>query len=347
MGKGKDCDSLNGGKMKLKRSLFRLFIATLACAFLFAPLSLRAKASETLYLGGFATGLAIKTEGATVVGLTDVVTEDGIFSPAKNADIRVGDVILSLNGSKISDSRSIADALNQCGENPVEIVVERNGERSTKYILPQKDVKGNMRLGFFLRDDLNGIGTITYFKENGEFASLGHAISDDDGRVVKLSGGKAYLCSIIGAVKGERGKAGELKGVFVEDTLIGKLVKNERTGVYGKADKSFDYKKLPQTSSGEATMGKAVVATCVDGIKTKEYQISIVKIDKNNKENKNFVIKILDKSLLSATNGILQGMSGSPILQNGKIVGAVTHVFINDPTRGFGISIDKMLEKGI
>ena len=214
-----------------------------------------------------------------------------------------------------------------------------------KYVQPKKDSEGNFKLGFFLRDDLNGIGTITYFTRNGEFASLGHPVSDDDGKIIPLSGGQAYLCSIINVVKGERGKAGELKGIFINDTKIGSLIKNCETGLYGKADGNYNYGKLPKTEIGEAVMGKAMITTCIDGVIPKEYLISIVKIDNSNRENKNFVIKILDKELLSVTNGILQGMSGSPIVQGGKIVGAVTHVFINDPSRGFGISINKMLEK--
>ena len=136
-----------------------------------------------------------------------------------------------------------------------------------------------------------------------------------------------------------------MKGIFIDDTKIGSLIKNCETGLYGKADGNYNYGKLPKTEIGEAVMGKAMITTCIDGVIPKEYQISIVKIDNSNRENKNFVIKILDKELLSVTNGILQGMSGSPIVQCGKIVGAVTHVFINDPSRGFGISINKMLEK--
>lgn len=306
-----------------------------------------AKASETdfLYLGGIPAGFTIKTKGATVIGLSDIITEKGIFSPAKNADIRVGDVITAINDTPVDGAETIASVLRRNGDKPVKVEICRSGESLVKYVQPKKDSEGNFKLGFFLRDDLNGIGTITYFTRNGEFASLGHPVSDDDGKIIPLSGGQAYLCSIINVVKGERGKAGELKGIFIDDTKIGSLIKNCETGLYGKADGNYNYSKLPKTEIGEAVMGKAMITTCIDGVIPKEYQISIVKIDNSNKENKNFVIKILDKELLSVTNGILQGMSGSPIVQGGKIVGAVTHVFINDPSRGFGISINKMLEK--
>lgn len=300
---------------------------------------------EFLYLGGIPAGFTIKTKGVTVIGLSDIVTKDGVFSPAKNADIRIGDVIVSVNDRPVDGSKSIGAILKKEGSKPLEIEICRNGEKITKFIQAHKDNDGIYKLGFFLRDDLNGIGTITYFTENGDFAALGHSVSDDNGKIVDLSSGKTFLCSIINVVKGEKGKAGELKGVFIEDNCIGTLKSNRPTGVYGVADGNYDYTKLPKTEIGEAEMGKATISTCIDGVTPKDYQISIVKIEKSNKENKNFVIKILDKELLAVTNGILQGMSGSPIVQSGKIVGAVTHVFINDPSRGFGISIDKMLEK--
>ena len=329
--------------MKLKRKV--LFIA-LVLLIIFAQMSaLPAFAQpDYLYLGGIPAGFTVKTDGATVIGLTDVINEDGVSSPAKCGDIRIGDVIMTIDGKSIDGVKSISDALNSTAGNPVEIVLKRDGRKISKFISPRKDGTGNYRLGLFLRDDLSGIGTITYFKQNGEFAALGHPILDENGERLSVKSGNCYLCSVIGGTKGEKGKAGELKGIFIEDGKIGVVNKNLATGLYGLADKSYGYKKRTKVEIGTGTIGNATIVTCIDGVTPKEYSISIAKTDYNNKENKNFVIKITDKALLSATNGILQGMSGSPIVQNGKIIGAVTHVFINDPTRGFGIDVAKMLE---
>lgn len=329
--------------MKLKKRLLLLLLIIAVIISDFSAFYVFAD-DDFLYLGGIPAGFTVKTEGATVIGLTDVIAEDGVFSPAKNGDIRIGDVILSVAGKKVDGVESICDILNDSKGNPVEISIARGEHKINKFISPKKDSFGNFKLGLFLRDDLGGIGTITYFKQNGDFAALGHPVLNSDGKSLIVNGGKCYLCSIIGVTKGEKGKAGELKGIFIEDKSIGKITKNVRTGLYGKVEKNYNYKKRTKVPIGRGSIGNAAIFVCVDGVTPKEYSICIAKCDLNNKENKNFVIKITDKTLLNSTNGILQGMSGSPIIQDGKIVGAVTHVFINDPTRGFGIDVAKMLE---
>ena len=330
--------------MKVRNKLLLLFITILTAFAIINKTVFVSAQTEYLYLGGLPAGFTIKSNGAVVIGLSEVVTENGIFSPAKNADIQIGDILTKIDKQEIYGSESIAKILKESKGNPLEISVVRKGENFTTYLTPKQDKYGNYKLGVFLRDDLSGIGTITYFTKDGKFASLGHPILNENKSIMDIKSGKAYLCSIVGIQKGEKGKAGELQGIFIDDRKIGQILKNTQTGIYGKIENTFDYTNLPQMEISSAKMGKARIFTCIDGETVQEFAISIVKIDNKNKENKNFVIKIDDKNLLSVTGGILQGMSGSPIVQDGKIVGAITHVFINDPTRGFGISIDKMLD---
>lgn len=326
-----------------KKRLFILLISALIFIFPFYGVTVRAS-GELLYIGGIPAGFTVRTNGATVIGLNEVITADGIFRPAESGDIRVGDVILTVNKTPVSNVQSIADAIKNCGGNPIEIVISRKKDKITKFISPRKDVNGKYRLGLFLRDDLNGIGTITYFRNDGSFAALGHPVLDENGDKLDVLGGNCYLCSVIGLVKGEKGKAGELKGIFIDSDKIGSVEKNGETGLYGNAVEKYPYKKLAKAETGVGAPGAASIITCIDGVTPKEYAINIVKTDFYDKDNKNFVIKISDRELLGSAGGILQGMSGSPIIQKGKIIGAITHVFINDPTRGFGIGISKMLE---
>ncbi len=330
--------------MKFKKFLLAFLLITTAFFTLATGNATAFAKTSNLYLGGIPSGFTIKTNGAVVIGLCDVINDEGVFSPAKNANIEIGDIITKIGKSNISGASSIASVLNKSNGDPLEISIVRKGEEITKFLTPKKDKNGKYKLGVFLRDDLNGIGTITYFTEDGQFGALGHPILNENNDILDINSGNAYLCSIIGVDKGEKGKAGEIKGIFLDDSKIGCILKNTSTGIYGKSSDSFNFTKFPQMEIGKAKMGKARIFTCIDGITPQEYVINIVKIDEDNNENKNLVIKIKDKQLLSVTNGILQGMSGSPIVQDGKIVGAVTHVFINDPTRGYGILIDKMLE---
>ncbi|MBO4262161.1 MAG: SpoIVB peptidase [Clostridia bacterium] len=329
---------------KFIKIIFTLLVAAVIIGNCDAAVTEVNASGETLYVGGITAGFTIKPVGATVIGLSDIITDEGIFSPAKNADIQVGDTILQIGGRSVNGAIGIYNALKASDGSPTEVVISRRGEEIKKYISPKKDKTGYYKLGVLIRDDLNGIGTITYFTENGKFVALGHPILNDNGEIINVSGGKAYLCSVIGVNKGERGKAGELKGVFIEDETIGDITSDKESGLYGTVGQGYDYKSREKMEAGEAQIGSATIIACVDGTTPKEYQINIVKVEKNDPENKDMVIKVTDDDLLKVTNGIVQGMSGSPIIQNGKIVGAVTHVFINDSTRGFGISIEKMLE---
>lgn len=205
---------------------------------------------------------------------------------------------------------------------------------------------GAKRIGVLVKDSVNGIGTVTYIdKTNNKFASLGHPVTDPSGTPMEINGGTVYDGLIYDVKKGVRGTPGELRGAF-ESSVIGQAKINCACGIYGELAENYNCSKLVKTekaSIDEVSIGTAYIYSTVYGKEAKTYKISIVKVDKHNKDNRNFVIKIEDKELIDKTGGIVQGMSGSPIIQNGKLIGAVTHVFINDPTRGYGIAIDKML----
>ena len=323
----------------MKKKLgFLIFILLFLLAFNvnFTPVNANV---NKIYLGGMPAGFSLETKGAKVVGICGVVTEDGMKSPAKDSNICVGDIILNIGEYEVNNASDIEYALNNSINNYIKI--KRNGEVITEKIFPTKDINGNYRLGVFVQDNVNGIGTITYIKGN-RFASLGHPVTDENGETLKITGGELFSCNITGSIKGERGKAGELRGVFNFKNLIAKIDKNTSCGVFGEINDINNFTNLVEVEIGQAHMGDAVIYSTVLGDKPEKYNISIIKADLNN-HTKNFVIKINDENLLNCTGGIVQGMSGSPILQNGKLVGAVTHVFINDPTRGFGISINNMI----
>ncbi len=325
--------------MKIKNKIFSILILifTLFC---FGVNNVYAT-NEKVFLGGMTAGFSLYTRGATVVGLCDVITNDGISSPCKNAGIIVGDIILSIDNNEVNSAKDIEKVVKNDKE--VKINVDRNGESRTFNLVPAKDVSGQFKLGVFIRDCINGIGTVTYIK-NGKFASLGHPVINNEGNLLKIINGDMYPCYITSVVKGERGKAGELRGVFDRSCEIAKIENNCINGVYGSICKNnFITSNLKEIEIGSAKIGNATICSTIEGDKICCYNISIIKVDVDNKENKNFVVKITDKSLISKTGGIVQGMSGSPIVQDGKLVGAITHVFINDPSRGFGIDINNML----
>ena len=302
--------------------------------------------SAELYLGGFPAGFVLNTKTVEVVGVCDVMTEGGLVSPARDGGIKTGDIIKSINGQEVTSSGRVTELL--AGAKSAEITVERGGEEMHFTVTPVKDItSGGMRVGVLVRDSLSGVGTVTYInKTDNTFASLGHPVTDTSGNVTDINGGELYSCIIYDVKRGVRGTPGELRGAFRNGRSIGAAELNCECGVYGRLGAGYDFGNMTRIEAGDiddVTLGKAVIYSTVASDKRESYDISIVKVDKTNKDNRNFVIKIDDADLIDKTGGIVQGMSGSPIVQNGKLIGAVTHVFINDPTRGFGISIENML----
>ena len=315
----------------------KFFIAALLVGMTFSfgfwPRKVEARAETAkYYIGGMTAGFMLSAGGTEVIGLSEVFAEDGLHRPAEDAGIRVGDTIVAVDGIRIKTISDLNNSLERCGGKEVLVSLRRKGETAEVPLVPVKDKKsGNYKIGVLIRDTLAGIGTVTYIEQGtGRFGALGHAVCDENRNALEVSDPKVYLCSVIGVAKGARGKAGELRGLFVNETVLAKAECVKDTGLYGTFEKNYDFSRSELVEAApitEATIGKAVIYSTVYGVCPQKYEISIAKVDAGNKENKNFVIKVTDERLLDETGGIVQGMSGSPILQNGKLIGAVTHVY--------------------
>ncbi len=306
---------------------------------------------EKVYLGGNAVGFSIKTNGVIVVGKNSILTEDGLVDVCAGQDIREGDMLVRVDGKEIKDAMDIPDILNNLNQDQVQIDFKRKDKEMTIILQPKVDVvSGKNKIGLWVRDDATGIGTLTYVGcDNLEFGALGHPVTDGEtGTKIDVQKGNIYNCSIVGIEKGQKGDPGELKGVF----LSGKQAKGEihsgsEFGIFGKVtDKNGVVdENITAMVGGRLAVkpGKAQIMSSVSGVR-EYYDIEIIKASKqNNAKDKSMFFRVTDKRLLNATGGIIQGMSGSPILQNGKLIGAVTHVFVSDPTKGYGIYIDWMM----
>lgn len=307
----------------------------------------------SVYLGGYPLGFTLECEGVLIVAIGDVETDNGAVRPSKNKNIKEGDVLYSVNGQVIKSATHLHGLLNMKSSPKIaNIVIKRAGQVINETIQPAKEVPSGMyRLGFWVRDNSAGVGTLTYVREdNLRFGALGHSVQDvDTGKLLPISGGNIYKCNIVGYNKGTRGNPGELRGLFLRTgSKIGTLDNNNENGVYGTISEEYVKRFSSPVKVGfrdSVKTGKAKMLCTIDGTIPKEYDIEIVKLSHQSKsDKKSMVIKIIDDELISKTGGIVQGMSGSPIIQNGKLVGAVTHVFISDPTKGFGVYIDWMID---
>lgn len=309
---------------------------------------------KELIPGGNAIGVKLNTKGVLVVSVTDVLSVDGHrYSPAKDAGIKPGDSILEINGIKVKDSQHVVEILNEMKDEKVKIILSRNNINYEVEVVPVKSMQDNCyRLGIWVRDKTAGIGTLTFYdKESKIFGALGHGITDlDTGNLLDVEYGKILNAKIAGIEQGKKGSPGEIKGIFYEtENQLGEIYKNSSFGIFGIMDDAFinsnNIKALPIGFKEEVKEGKAYILSTIDD-KVEKFEIEIIKVQPQQfPSQKSMTIKITDDRLLEKTGGIVQGMSGSPIIQDNKIIGAVTHVFVNDPTKGYGIYIEWMLNE--
>ncbi|HBY19913.1 MAG TPA: SpoIVB peptidase, partial [Clostridiales bacterium] len=303
---------------------------------------------------GKVTGIRIFTDGIMVLGTGYVNGKDGhIYEPSKRA-LRTSDLILEANNEKVDDKNSLINIVEKAGDKDVTLKINRKGNIIYEKITPILSNEDEYKIGIWVRDSTQGIGTITYYNPStGNYGALGHGIVDvDTSELMTVRTGKLLKSNISCIKKGERGTPGELMGIIIDTarTNFGSVIKNTGYGIFGKLNDR--YKKSIQTPETdialkeEIKLGKAYIYSDVLGDGIEKYEIEIQSVNTLSYDiSKGVIIKITDKRLLEATNGIVQGMSGSPIIQNGKIIGAVTHVFVNDPTKGYGIFIENMLKE--
>jgi len=308
---------------------------------------------KDVYPFGKIVGIYTKCNGVFVIDTCEIESRSGESLDVAGKSVRTGDYILSINGKNISEKEEMVTAVEQSEGKPLEFVVSRNEEIFSTQITPVMSKNGKYMLGIWVKDDLAGVGTVTYFTSDGEFAALGHGMGDGETQnLLEIDGGDVYVSNVIGIEKGLKGDPGEIKGVIYYGKMnhIGELIENTRKGIYGKLDQGElkiyrdECKPYKVANKQEIVEGPAKILSEVSG-SMEIYDIEITYVDYLAMDsNKGLHIKVTDPELIHLTGGIVQGMSGSPILQNGKLVGAVTHVLINDPEQGYGIFIDEMIK---
>lgn len=311
--------------------------------------------NNQVLVGGDSVGINLQSRGVVVVGSNYIITKNGNFNPATLAGLNVGDVVVSIDNKEINNINDITSILNNYdGNSLLKVKAIRQGEEFTTEIKPLLDIQTkSYKLGLWIRDDTMGVGTLTFINPNTlRFGALGHAIADADTKeTFDVKSGQLYKCNVIGVKMGKRGIPGEIMGLFVPGRdEQGTIDKNNDNGVYGNMFENSDFlndkKAMPIGGRLTAKPGKAKILTTIDGTKIESFDIEIIKTNYGSGVNsKSMVIRVTDEKLIQKTGGIVQGMSGSPIIQDGKIVGAVTHVFVNDPKKGFGLYLDWMLNE--
>ncbi|MGM0471979.1 MAG: SpoIVB peptidase [Bacillota bacterium] len=348
LGKPLAIKSLAVGKVDLEFNLFGLIPIREA--------TVKVIPQVKVYPSGESIGVVLKSQGVIVVKKSYVVgSNDQKYYPAREAGIEVGDRILAVNGEKVTNKESLAQSISYYAQRQEEITIKlnRDGNLLFKKLKPKKNYAGRYMVGIYIDDGATGVGTMTFYDPRSKrFGALGHMITTPSSRTkLPVRTGKIVQADISGIQRGSSGLPGEKLGTFLdEQQLLGRITKNDRFGVYGKvvnseANRHFS-EPIPVATALQVKRGPAKIYTVVAGNQVKEFDIQILKVVKQYQPHeKGLVIKITDDDLLEQTGGIVQGMSGSPIVQEGKLVGAVTHVFMNDSTKGYGVLAEWMIEK--
>lgn len=304
---------------------------------------------------GDVIGLKLYTNGVLVVGMSEVEDIDkNKVKPYENSHIQEGDTIIQINNDEIDSVNTLKEIVNKSKGEALDLIFVRDGTVLTSSIIPAKVSNSEYKLGLWVRDAATGVGTLTYYNpESDEFGALGHGISDSDtGKMIDIESGELVTSKIISITKGISGNAGELRGTILNQPTIGKVNKNTNFGIFGILDKkenlNINYnKKMKVALRNELELGDATILCNIDGDGVKEYKIKIEKIYlDNNEDNKSFMIRVCDEKLIEKTGGIIRGLSGAPIIQNEKFVGAVTNVLVANPEVGYGIFADLMIKNG-
>ena len=310
--------------------------------------SAEAVKSEKVKICGDVFGIKMLSKGAIVVKITGVETATGYKTPAKDAGIEIGDIIKKVNETEILSHDDFVKALNFESGEDLTLLVDRNGEEKELVLSPEKAANDNLyKAGMWVKDSAAGLGILTFFDEKDNiFAGLGHGICESEtGVLIPMEESEIVKVDLFSVKKSQSGTAGQLQGYLRNEESVGTAYKNSETGINGiLKENAFEGIEIEIADKSEIKKGKAQILTTIDENGPQYFDIEIEKINlKSNKKTKNMQIKITDKTLIEKTGGIVQGMSGSPIVQNGKLVGAVTHVVVSDPCRGYGIFIENML----
>lgn len=341
-------NSLRSEKLEVSYKLFGIFPLKSGEVEVMKPMK--------LIPGGQSIGVTLQTKGVLVVGQAPVVDKTGrkVF-PAKDAGIEVGDILLKINNQEVRTDQEVSNAIHVAGqqEGNVNVVYKHQGQILERIIKPIFCTEtSRYRLGLFVRDEAAGVGTLSFLDPvSKQYGALGHVITDvDTNQKIEVSNGKIIASTIYAIEKGKRGHPGEKIGSFVTNSVFtGTIEKNTMTGIFGTMSGQIVnpyYKEaIPVGWESEVKVGPAKIYTVIQGEKIEEFEVNIDRVMHNRTDSKNMIVRVTDPRLLEVTGGIIQGMSGSPIIQDGKIIGAVTHVFVNDSQRGYGVFIQNMINE--